>query len=76
MNDPNDGVLALLQDIKEMLHGIVLILMGIFLCMLGAWWGAGGWAVLPCLAGLIVLIAGLAYTHHGYNHHEVVEKQD
>lgn len=75
MNDPNDGVLALLQDIKEMLHGIVLILMGIFLCVVSAWWGSG-WAVLPCLAGPIVLIAGLAYTHHGYNHHKVVEKQD
>lgn len=75
MNDPNDGILALLQDIKEMLHGIVLILLGIFLCVLGAWWGSG-LAVLAVITGLIVLIAGLAYAHRGYHHHEVVEKQD
>lgn len=75
MHDTNDGVLALLQDIKEMLHGIVLILTGMFLCVVSAWWGSG-WAVLLALAGLIVLIAGLAYAHHGYNRHEVVEKQD
>lgn len=75
MHDTNDGVLALLQDIKEMLHGIVLILAGMFLCVVSAWWGSG-WAVLTALAGLIVLIAGLAYAHRGYNRHEVVEKQD
>lgn len=75
MNDPHDGILALLQDIKEMLHGIVLILVGIFLCMISAWWGSG-WSVLTGIIGLIVTIAGLSYAHHGYRHHEVVEKQD
>lgn len=75
MHDTNDGVLALLQDIKEMLHGIVLILVGLFLCVVSAWWDSS-WAVLTAIIGLIVLIAGLTYAHRGYNRHEVVEKQD
>ena len=31
----NDGMLALLQDIKELLWGIALLMIGGFLCLIG-----------------------------------------
>lgn len=74
MNDLNDGVLALLQDIKEMLHGIALLLVGGFLCLIGA--VLGDWGLLLMCIGVFVCIAGMESAHRGYHHHEVVEKQD
>lgn len=71
--DDREGMLVLLQDIKEMLWGIVLILSGLALCaagLLGILWG------IPLLIGIIVCIVGIAYAHHGFTHHEVVEKKD
>ena len=36
-----------------------------------------GWlGILLAVVGFIVVVAGLGYVHHGYTHHEVVEKQD
>lgn len=71
----DDGILALLQDIKEMLFGIALLLSGIVLCLIGAAVN-GGVGVLLSIVGLVVVVAGLGYVHHGYTHHEVVEKRD
>ena len=70
----HDGVLALLQDIKDILYGIALLLTGGLLgivCIL-----LGGWDILPSAVAVVVLLAGLIYARNGYNHHEVVEKQD
>ncbi len=71
----NDGILALLQDIKEMLFGLALLLAGIVLCLVGAAVN-GGLGILLVVVGFIVAVAGISYVHHGYTHHEVVEKQD
>ena len=71
----SDGILALLQDIKEMLFGIALLLTGIALCLVGA--AVNGWlGILLAVVGFIVVVAGLGYVHHGYTQHEVVEKRD
>ena len=52
-----------------------LLLTGIALCLVGA--AVNGWlGILLAVAGFIVVVAGLGYVHHGYTHHEVVEKQD
>lgn len=72
MHDANDGILALLQDIKEMAHGIVLILAGIFLCVISAR-RASGRSDPAAIAGPSVLVAGSACTHHGFPHHKVIE---
>ena len=71
----DDGILALLQDIKEMLFGIALLLSGIAPCLIGAAVN-GGVGVLLSIVGLVVVVAGLGYVHHGYTQHEVVEKRD
>lgn len=68
-----EGMLVLLQDIKEMLWGLSLLLVGIALCAMGL---AGILWGLPLLIGTIVCVAGLAYTHHGFTHHEVIENKD
>ena len=68
-----EGMLVLLQDLKEMLWGLVLLLIGLALCaagLLGLLWG------IPLIVGIIVCVAGIAYSHHGFTHHEVVEKKD
>ena len=70
----NDGVLALLQDSKDILYGVALLLTGGLMCVAGIL--LGGWGILLSAAGVFVLLAGLIYARHGYNHHEVVEKQD
>ena len=71
----DDGILAPLQDIKEMLFGIALLLSGIALCLIGAAVN-GGVGVLLSIVGLVVVVAGLGYVHHSYTQHEVVEKRD
>ena len=70
----SDGILALLQDIKEMLFGIALLLTGIALCLVGA--AVNGWlGILLAVVGFIVVVAGLGEVHHGYTHEEGWEKQ-
>lgn len=72
-----DGVLALLQDIKEILYGIAWLILGGILCIVGAIafqeTAMGG---LLIIVGIGVCIGGILYTHHGHSHHEVVENQD
>ena len=70
----NDGVLALLQDIKDILYGIALLLAGGPLCMAGIM--LGGWGILLSAIGFFVLLAGLNNSYQGYHHHTVEEKQD
>lgn len=69
-----DGILALLQDIKDILYGIALLLLGGILCLAGLL--LGGFLLLLTAAGIFVVLAGFLYVRRGYNHHEVVEKQD
>ena len=74
----NDGMLALLQDIKELLWGIALLLAGGFLCLTGIIinFTIGNWGLVLFLFGIFVFIAGALYAYHGFSHHEVIEKQD
>ena len=60
-----DGILALLQDIKNMLGGIGCILTACFLALLG-WWPLG---VLFAVIGFIFLV-------RAWFAHEVVHKPD
>ena len=75
----NDGVLRLLQDIKELLLGIALLLLGGILA------GAGiGMAALTAyevflllpVAGLIIVFLGGTHIWYGWTAHEVVERQE
>lgn len=71
--DTREDMLVLMQDIKEMLWGIVLMLGGLALCaagLLGILWGV------PFLIGIIVCVAGIGYAHNGFTNHRVVEKKD
>lgn len=70
----NDGVLALLQDIKDILYGIALLLAGGLMCVAGI--PLGGWGILLSVVGFFVLLAGLNNVYQGYHHHTVKEKQD
>ena len=74
MHDVNDGILALLQDIKEILYGVFWLLAGGFLCLIGS--VLGGWGLLLLCVGIFFCLSGALCVRHGYHHHEVVEKQD
>ena len=69
-----DGVLALLQDIKELLWGIALLLIGGFLCLLGVI--LGGWGLVLLVVGLFAAFCGGAFAWHGFSRRAVVETQD
>lgn len=69
-----DGVLAMLQDIKEILYGIALLMLGGILCVTGVL--LDGWGLLLLCAGIFLCGGGAISVHQGYQHHEVVEKQD
>ena len=72
-----DGILALLQDLKELLYGIAWLILGGILCVTGAILfyetTLGG---LLILVGIGVCIGGILYACHGHSHHEVIEHQD
>ena len=70
----NDAILALLQDIKDILYGIALLVMGGVLCVAGILIGNIG--MLLFFGGIAVCIAGIFYARHGHRHHEVVENPD
>ena len=74
----SDGMLALLQDIKELLWGIALLLAGGFLCLTGIIINStiSTWGSVLCLFGIFVFIAGVLYAYHGFSRHEVVEHQE
>ena len=70
----NDGILALLQDIKELLWGIALLMIGGFLCLIGVI--IGNWGLVLLVFGLFTAFCWGSFAYHGFSHHEVVEKQD
>ena len=72
-----DAVLALLQDIKDLLYGVALLILGATLCIVGALLspekGLGGFLI---LIGAGICIGGFLFVHHGHTHHEMIEHQD
>ena len=75
----DDGVLRLLQDIKEMLLGGILLLIGgllviagfvVYLTIL-----ENMFFVLSLTGGLLLLFIGGLHLWHGWTAHEVVERQ-
>jgi hypothetical protein len=70
----NDAILALLQDIKEELYGIALMLLSGILCIVGA--VLGDWGLLLLAVGVFLLLGGFMVTRHGFSMHEVVEKKE
>lgn len=71
----NDAILALLADIKELLYGIALLLLGGGLCLAGILL-LDTWGLVLLLPGVPVVLGGLLYARHGFRHHEVVENED
>ncbi|MCI8738653.1 MAG: hypothetical protein HFG10_00880 [Oscillibacter sp.] len=79
MDHTNEGVLKLLQDIKEILLGIALLLLGGILAGLGiglaGLTGGGVFLLLP-VAGFLILLNGGLHVWYGWTAHHVVEKID
>ena len=67
----NDGVLALLQDIKDILYGIALLLTGGLMCVAGILLG-----VFAFWIAVILAVAGLGVVWQGWRNHKTAEKQD
>ena len=67
-----DAVLALLQDIKDILYGIALLLVGCALCIAAVIWNAA-LGILLLIPGIGLCLFGVLYARHGHRHHEVVE---
>lgn len=69
-----DGILTLLADVKDLLFGSLLVILGCFLLLfallLSGWWQIMG------VVGLIVAIVGLFRAVSAYQRHQVVEKDD
>lgn len=69
-----DGILTLLVDVKDLLFGTLLLILGGFLLLfsllLGGWWQILG------VVGLLVAIVGLVRGASAYQHHQVVKKDD
>lgn len=77
MGKKSDGMLQLLQDIKELLLGIGLILTAICVLLLG--WvlqelSALDIGSLACLAGLALLVFGIFHVWNGWTAHKVLEQ--
>jgi len=72
----NDAVLALLQDIKDLLYGIGLLIFAGFICLIGALTLNSGFGLLILLVGIMILIYGILLLRRGYHHHEVLEQRD
>ena len=69
-----DGILALLQDIKNMLLGIFLLILGCFLFLFGLI-GYGATQALIFI-GLPVAVVGCIRTIKAFHHHEVIITPD
>ena len=69
-----DGILALLQDIKEMLLGIFLLIFGCFLFLFGLM--GGGAVQILVFIGLPVVAVGFFFAVRAFNRHEVVSTPD
>ena len=70
----NDSVLTLLQDIKDMLFGIMLLLCGGFLCLLFTMLEAG-W-LLQLVSVVPLSIEGLYRTIDAWRHCKVAKLDD
>ena len=72
MDKKNDSVLFLLQDIKELVFGIALSLLGGILIVASTLdWGANE---LFLILSLPVLAWGVFHVWNGWTNHELVEK--
>ena len=69
-----DGILALLQDIKEMLLGIFLLILGCFLFLFGLM--GGGAVQILVFIGPPVVAVGFYFTVRAFNRHEVISPPD
>lgn len=79
MDHNNENILKLLQDIKEMLLGGILLLTGGLLAIAGfaAELAIGyGFFVLFLIGGLLLLFLGGLHLWHGWTAHEVVEHRE
>ena len=70
----NDGILILLGDLKDLLWGIALLILAIFLFLAGL--SLGGPASLLLIPGFLAAFCGFVYAFQGHRRHTVVEKQD
>jgi len=70
----NDGILVLLQDIKEMLLGIFILILGCFTLLFGLI-GYGA-AQLLIFVGLPAIVVGCFFTVRAFNHHDVIDTPD
>ena len=84
MDKKGDSALYLMQDIKELLLGIGLILASVALSCLGgvavflSGYYGGIWefaAVIIWVVSAIVLLCGFAYVWHGWTEHKVVSEE-
>lgn len=72
MHDTNDGVLALLQDVKDMLLGIAILFAGpLVASLLSALLGG-----LSLWISIICAVAGLGIVWQGWHSHRVSKKED
>lgn len=70
MNDPHDDILTLLQDVKEMLYGVGLLLLGGLLSGMGLF--VGSWCALLLFLSIPLMLSGALHLWHGWQAHEVV----
>ena len=63
----NDKTSALLQDIKDMLMGLAILIIGGFV------FACGGIAFFP---GLFMMVIGAGFVWQGWRNHKTVEKQN
>jgi len=71
MDKNNDSALYLLQDVKELLMGVGLVLFAVALILLGRVSTEGLYIV-----GAVVLACGGLFLWRGWTAHELVEKKD
>lgn len=67
-------ILVLLQDIKDLLYGMALLLAGGFFSLTGA--TLDGWGLLLLAVGVFVFFAGALWVCGGYHPYEVVERTE
>lgn len=80
MDHNNENTLKLLQDIKEMLLGGILLLTGGLLVIAGFVANltmlGDGFFIFSLIGGLLLLFLGGLHLWHGWTAHEVVERQE
>lgn len=69
-----DGILTLLADVKDLLFGSLLLILGCFL-LLFALLLSGWWQILG-IVGLTMAAVGLFRAASAYQRHQVVKKDD